>query len=155
MQAENSQIAAGWSVGRSIALELDVIFTIIGGYFLSGGLPKGLMDMIQSLPDDWRVDFNLFLGDESRIIDFFDPLASLAGVVEVDDYSQATLAMRELTLPAALEILIERTRALDIPLHTDLPANERLAALLAEEMIAVYGSMGMEISPTGAKALKS
>ena len=152
MQTENSQTAAGWSVGRSIPLELDVIFTIIGGYFLSGGFPKGLMDMIQSLPEDWRADFSLFMGEESRIIDFLDLLASLAGVVEVEDYSQATLAMRELTLPAALEILIERTRILAIPLHPDLPANERLAAMLVQEMIAVYRSMGMEISPTGARA---
>jgi DNA-binding transcriptional ArsR family regulator len=151
MHTENSQ-TAGWSVGRSIALELDVVFTIIGGYFLSGGFPKGLMEMIQSLPEDWRADFSLFMGEESRIIDFLDPLAGLAGVIEVGDYSQATLAMRELTLPAALETLLERTNGLDIPLHSDLPANERLAALMVEEMIAVYGSIGMEISPNGARA---
>jgi hypothetical protein len=51
MQTEDSRITAGWSVGRSIALELDVIFTIIGGYFLSGGFPGELMEMIQSLPE--------------------------------------------------------------------------------------------------------
>ena len=152
MQTDNSHTPAGWSVGRSIALELDVAFTIIGGYFLSGGFPKGLMEMIQSLPEDWRADFSLFMGEESRIIDFMDPLASLAGVVEVGDYSQATLAMRALTLPAALDILLERTSSLDIPLHADLPAYERLAALMVEELIAVYGSLGMEISPAGARA---
>lgn len=152
MQTEDSRITAGWSVGRSIALELDVIFTIIGGYFLSGGFPGELMEMIQSLPEDWRADFSLFMGDESRIIDFLDPLASLAGVVEVEDYSRATLAMRELTLPGTLETLVERVSNLDVPLHLDLPANERLAALLVEEMIAVYTSLGMEIAPEGARA---
>jgi DNA-binding transcriptional ArsR family regulator len=152
MQTENVQNAAGWSVGRSIALELDVVFTIIAGYFLSGGLPAGLMEMIQSLPEDWRAEFLLFIGDESRIIDFMDPLASLAGVIEVGDYSQATLAMRELTLSTALENLVARVSALGVPLHADLPADERLAALMVEEMIAVYSSLGMEIPPHGSRA---
>jgi DNA-binding transcriptional ArsR family regulator len=152
MQTENVQNAAGWSVGRSIALELDVVFTIIAGYFLSGGLPAGLMEMIQSLPEDWRAEFLLFIGDESRIIDFMDPLASLAGVIEVGDYSQATLAMRELTLSTALENLVARVSALGVPLHADLPADERLAALMVEEMIAVYGSLGMQIPVDGSRA---
>jgi DNA-binding transcriptional ArsR family regulator len=152
MQTKNVQNGAGWSVGRSIALELDVVFTIIAGYFLSGGLPAGLMEMIQSLPEDWRADFSLFMGDESRIIYFMDPLASLAGVVEVEDYSQATLAIRELTISTALENLVERLSDLDIPLHADLPADERLAALMVEELIAVYSSLGMEIPPDGSRA---
>jgi DNA-binding transcriptional ArsR family regulator len=152
MPTENVQNVAGWSVGQSIALELDVVFTIIGGYFLSGGLPAGLMEMIQSLPEDWRAEFSLFMGDECRIINFMDPLAGLAGVIDVEDYSQATLAIRELSISTALENLVERVSGLDIPLHADLPANERLAALMVEELIAVYSSMGMEIPADGSRA---
>jgi DNA-binding transcriptional ArsR family regulator len=95
----------GWTVGESIAAELDMALTGAGGYLMGEDLPPDIVAFLAAIPDDWLTDWPLFLGGRRRLVNVLEQAAFLAGAVTQSDYSRATLAMRELDGRTALEAL--------------------------------------------------
>jgi ArsR family transcriptional regulator len=102
VQEERQSGGGGWVVGSSIAGELDMALTAVGGYFVGQKLPADLGTFTDSIPQDWLADWSLFLGPRRRMVSVLEQAAFLAGVLVEDDYSRATLAMRQLDASTAL-----------------------------------------------------
>jgi DNA-binding transcriptional ArsR family regulator len=119
-----------WSIGPSISEELDFAIYAVLGRFQPGELPTEYGNLVLSVPDAWRTELTALLGSPSGSHGVLGEAAYLAGVVMSDDYSQATLAMRELTLDAALERLTSPAVEMGIPADLSLPAEARLIDLI-------------------------
>ena len=142
--------AGGWIMGQSIALELDTALTAAGGYFPLGNVASEFTGIVESIPVDWRAEWPLYLGEPGRFVTELHRIAELTGVVTEADYSQATLAMRELTLEQAL-VSVTRQAALheiDAP-PAGSPATQLgdLAVQLSRSAYAVVG-----LQPTAKEA---
>ncbi|MCB0206967.1 MAG: hypothetical protein KDH89_19285, partial [Anaerolineae bacterium] len=93
---------AGWTVGQSIATELDVALAIVGGSFNIIAGSDEFQALNEHVPADWLAESRTVLGDPAAEY----TLGFLAGLVDMKaeaDYGRATLAMRELTAADALE----------------------------------------------------
>ncbi len=102
MTEEHSRYRGGWVVARSIAKELDAALSLFSGYGEEMDVPAEVIPVIRSVPEDWKAQWHDLLGIPRRWIGVLMEMAVLAGVLLEEDYSQATLAMRELTLEDAL-----------------------------------------------------
>lgn len=138
---------AGWSVGQSIALDLDVALTAVRRYLAGRGMPEEIARLVAAMPADWQEQGRELLGAAPHPVVTVAAAASLAGVLEEPDYSRATLAIRECTLSAALDRAAELARPLGLAPAGHLPPDGQLLDLLARMEIAAYQKAGFEPSP--------
>jgi DNA-binding transcriptional ArsR family regulator len=137
---------AGWAIGQSIALELDMALTAVSGYFSLGELPEDFAALVRAIPPDWRGEWPSLLGETKGLVSILEPPANLAGVLLDTDYRRATLAVRELTMESALAQLADQARPLGLIPKVDLPPAEALVDLGLDLMIALYTDLGFEMT---------
>ena len=140
----------GWKVGQAIAAELDMALTVVQGYFFEDAV-EGIDALIHSLPEDLKAELGDILIGFERFITILDSAAELAGVQFEADYSTATLAIRDLTIESALELVAERAAAYDIFPNNDLPQDDCLVDLVLRQMVAVFQEVGLSITPESAQ----
>ena len=102
--------SSGWTVGQSIATELDVALAAIGGGFPLPATSSEFQALHDSVSEDWLADWSLFLDDPSSV----SVLGFLSGLTETKteaDYGRATLTFRELTAESALARLAQQAAA--------------------------------------------
>lgn len=142
------QQTVGWSVGPSIALELDIAVSFLVSPLEEdlAELSEELRAMVQRVPHDWRVEGWDLTRADNRWSSLLGYLAALAGVLREGDYSKATLTIRSMTLPAALE----RAEALAGPLGLEpdpaLEPDERLVDLVTRSALAGLDRVGLDPS---------
>ena len=139
----SSEKTTGWMVGQSVPLELDTVLTTFGGYFQAAGIPPEVVGMLESLPADWLAEWSHYLGEEGRFVSLLYRTADLAGVAASTDYSQATIAMRELTLESALAHLAHRASVYGIDLLSDDSPAESLVELGVRLSEVAYAAAGL------------
>jgi DNA-binding transcriptional ArsR family regulator len=137
---------AGWAIGQSIALELDMALTAVSGYFSLGELPEDFAALVRAIPPDWRGEWPSLLGETKGLVSILEPPANLAGVLLDTDYRRATLAVRELTMESALAQLADQARPLGLIPKVDLPPAEALVDLGLDLMIALYTDLGFDMT---------
>jgi DNA-binding transcriptional ArsR family regulator len=142
-----------WSVGRSIAHELD---SVLGAVMAPPGSPPRAWHQaswLQSLPADWVAQWPELLGEMRREWPaVLATAAQLAGVELEPDYSRATLAIRELTLEGALETAARDLSPYGFAPDPDLPPAERLVDLMARSAPAMTAALGLQASSPAAAA---
>ena len=136
---------AGWRVGQSIVLELDVLLNTLNGYFLSEGLPDAYMSIIQSIPGDWLAELHELVGKQTGLISLLETAAMLVGSQFESDYGRATLPIRELTSQKVLEILAERAGG---SLATGVDASQTVPDLSLQVTRAYYHRVGLNLADT-------
>lgn len=134
----------GWKVGRSIALELDVALSAFGGIVTDKELSGQAGELIAGVPEAWRAQWPELVGTPHRWVSMLGEVAVLAGVLEEEDYSRASLAMRELTLEGALAALVRQVAPLGLHPDSKLPPAEQLADLSLRSSQALHQRLGME-----------
>ncbi|HLN61747.1 MAG TPA: metalloregulator ArsR/SmtB family transcription factor [Symbiobacteriaceae bacterium] len=137
---------AGWQLTQSIAVELDTVLGAVVG--AQDGLAVA-RTVPSSTPSDWKAQWQELLGRPRPFPGVLGLLAWLAGVEGVVDYSQATLAMRELTLPAALARAGAAYAAYEVTPDTSLPPAEQLVDLLARGAGAMEAALGLQSASPG------
>src|SRR4051812_16877482 len=121
---------AGWRVGQSAPLELSLALAITSGSG-EGLIPSETRGtQVQQMPAEWNVEWGELLGGRRRGGEVVEYLAVLAGVLLEADYSRATLAMRDLTLDAALGEAIRQAAPFDLSPDAARAPAERLADLV-------------------------
>lgn len=141
----------GWTVGQSIATELDVALAAIGGGFPLPATSSEFQALHNSVSEDWLADWSLFLDDPSSV----SVLGFLSGLTETKteaDYGRATLTLRELTAESALARLAQQAARLDLTPDPGLSAPEALADLSARAMLAMQASIGLDVDGSAARA---
>ena len=154
MQDQDTPSSAGWRIGESICLELDFALSAITGHFEDAILPEDLFAFLQSLPPDWKTELRALIGGSRRFYSILESGAFLAGVLTGNDYSQATLAIRELSLGTALERLAGQAASLGIEPQVDLSPVPQLVDLYVRMRAAVYQGLGFNLSMDDVQVLE-
>lgn len=141
---EKSQ--AGWTVGQSIALELDMALTYVSGKFVSIGLSEDFTSVVRSLPPAWLAEAPEYLGEESGWSSMLEMASDLAGTLAEPDFSRMSLAVRSLTVEDALNGLVRRAAIFHLEPDSALPLPERLADLVVRLEMASYQNLGVRLT---------
>ncbi len=135
----------GWSLGQSIALELDIALSFAAQPEPPLGRGPAFEEVWALLGKEEREEYRRLLGEARPFRSVLEVLAILAGVVDEADYGRASLRMRALAPPAALEALLHRLPSLRP--QGELPGAGSEARLLLELYPAflaqVYISAGL------------
>jgi len=127
----------GWVVARSIAKELDAALSLFSGYGEETSRPPEVVSAMRAVPHDWRSQWSDLLGAPRRWIGVLMEMAILAGVLLEEDYSRATLAMRQLTLEGALCAVESALRSYGLEPDTDGSLEERFVRTAARLVPAI------------------
>jgi DNA-binding transcriptional ArsR family regulator len=145
MYDEAREEHAGWWIGESIALEMDIALTAAGGYFATGGLSEDVVTMLQTIPDDWRGEWPELMGDLRGIRSVLEYAAYLADSIMDSDYSRVTLAIRELTAEQALNRIRADAQKFGLNPVEGLSPAEQLADLWIRMQVASFGELGFDL----------
>ncbi len=114
MDNDASSAGAGWTVARSIALELDVAIHLVGADAQGFAVPEDLVDAFAALPAKWREQRDRFVGSAGlSATPLVSQLAMLCGRMLDDDFGECTLALRQLDADAVRRALRDDTQAGD------------------------------------------
>ena len=151
IREENELKEVDWVIGSSVALELDFILAVVAPAKRLV-LSEDLMEFVQSIPDAWVNEWPDYLGKPRSDVSIVSTMAELAGVTYQEDYTKASLAMRELTLGEALSRAESLGEKWQVRPCGSLPEGERLADLVAKVQASTYGVLGMDASHTELKS---
>lgn len=136
-----------WSIGRSIILELEIALSLATNRRLLPGLSSDFVEVVDAIPEDWLKAWNDLWGRADNYSFGLETAARLAGTIEGEDYGQATLPVRELTVQAALEQLTAQARVLGLSPDTELASTDQLVALGTQKQIAHFTELGFHLIP--------
>lgn len=129
-----------WRVGRSIMLELQGIMIALFDRSQWAGAPEHLEEIRTLLAPDWPELSRQHVGAATGLA----LGASIVGVVETDDYSRATLALRRLTLDEAIERVEQEVIKQGLPVETaTMRRVDRFAELTVRWMEHRYRALGL------------
>ena len=131
-----------WVIGPSIAMEIDQALRAVGVNPPIGGHPPEFAAWIDSLPDDWRADWQAMLGEPGDPLALVATSAYLAGTLQGSDYSPVTLPARELSVDDAIGVVAKRMESMKEPPRDDLPPGERLVDLLIRMKATAHTVLG-------------
>ena len=137
---------ATWSIGRSIILEMETFLNFALNQHLLPGLTADIVETVNTIPKDWLQAWEELWGKSENYRYGLEIAARIAGTIEVDDYGQATLPIRELTVEAALERLAVQTEELDPAPSPKLDPVGQLIELGTQKQIALYSALGFQIT---------
>ena len=143
MSESNRYGHGGWTIQQSIAFELDLALSAVGGGDLVTNTLIGELTFPQNIPTDWRALWPQMLGESRSNVSVLEPAARMAGVLLGGDYEQVTLAIRELTMADALARIEQQAAQFDLMAKHDVPLPERLVDLATRLDMALYTSVGL------------
>lgn len=144
--AELRLVATGWSVKRSILLELDTAIAFVCGGTVSGILPAELAVLADSVPTEWRDEFVGFMGKIKGNPSYLEQMALLADCLFTIDYSKSTLKLRNFTLQEAMQAAIHQANEFALEPDEKLNGVDQVADLKNRTNYAHYRSLGFEVS---------
>jgi DNA-binding transcriptional ArsR family regulator len=154
MESSNRQSQAGWEVGQSIAMEIDLALAVVGGRSDFGSdLSQYFSSLKLSIPANWLEEYKGMVGETHGLRPILEPAAILAGVLLEEDYTRATMAVRELTVEEALIHMEERARPYNLSGDTALPLNERLVDLFVRLKLVLFQELDFKITSEAARSL--
>lgn len=131
------------SSGRSIALELGVALSAAGPHLPASHLSADLAQVVQTIPEDWRSAWPDMLGAPRRWVSVLTHAAVLAGVVAEEDYSRATLRMRELSALEAVAAAAALAAPGGITPDPDLSPERQLVWLMEQLQAQAWERLGL------------
>jgi DNA-binding transcriptional ArsR family regulator len=139
----------GWRVGRSIAIELDAaVYLVRAGPAV---LPRDLADLAVAVPSAWLDEFDTLspsAAADPGIQSIVELMARWAEVLEVEDYDEASAAMREV---GAEDAIAQVVSASGLEPASGLEDTERLIDL--ERRLAVELPERVGLYPTSDAAV--
>lgn len=138
---------SGWMICRSICAELDLAIHFLFSQEIALLSIPALQNLIQSIPSEWideLRDLAVFTAKNQSILEI---LASLANVSLEEDYGRATLAIREMDLPAVLLAIPAVAGESEAPFQAGLPTLEQTADLVADWNKSAFQRMGVHAQP--------
>jgi DNA-binding transcriptional ArsR family regulator len=124
-------------------LELDAALMGASMFHPDAALPEEIAALARTVPADWLEQWPGFLGEPRDSVSVLSNAADLAGVLLEEDYSRATLAIRELTQADALAGLAARVEGQGLLPDPALPPAERLADLTLRVDRALRTAVGL------------
>lgn len=135
----------GWSVGQSIAWELDTALTLVTGSLTPDELPDELAALWHAAPADWRAESATFLDGNHTPVSLVSEAAPWAGVLYEDDYARVTLAVRTLTTTSALAAVAPLAAAYGEVANANLATADQLVDLVTRLTARLYQAIGFDV----------
>lgn len=142
---EFSPVTTGWTVGQSIAWELDTALTLVTGTADPDQLPDALGALWRAVPADWRAESSALLGPNRYPISLISEAAPWAGVLHGDDYTRVTLAIRSLTAAQALDAITPAAAARGEVADVTRSQADRLVDLATRLTWRLYQEIGFDL----------
>jgi DNA-binding transcriptional ArsR family regulator len=128
--AENRfEMTSGWQITRSITGELDLVIHFLLKQKLFGNTILEFQDLLESIPPEWEQEIRDLLSDSSQLHSPLEVPAYLTGMAYEEDYSKATLPIRELNLTRAIELMLPIAQGLGLPTCDTLDPEKRFVEL--------------------------
>jgi DNA-binding transcriptional ArsR family regulator len=121
-----------------------VALSAFGGVVTDRELSGQVREQMAGVPEAWRAQWPELVGGAQRWVSLLADIAVLAGVLDDEDYSRATLAMRELTLPDALTALVRQVAPLGLRPDPGMAPTEQFTDLSLRSSQALNQRLGME-----------
>jgi ArsR family transcriptional regulator len=144
-----------WSIGRSIILELETALTFALDRRLLPGLSSDIAAVVNAIPEDWRLAWDDLWGKVENYRFGLENAARIAGTIEGEDYGQATLPLRELSIEAALKRLTAQAADLGLSLDSQLIPVEQLVELGTQKQVKLFSELGFHLSPEDERARRT
>ncbi|MEA5077405.1 MAG: winged helix-turn-helix domain-containing protein [Anaerolineaceae bacterium] len=138
-------ITTGWTVSRSILLELDTAIAFVCGGTVSGILPAELAVLSDSVPNEWRTEFIHFMGEVKGNPSYLEQMALLADCLYTTNYSQSTLKLRNFTLEEARQAALRQAKEFNLEPDPTLSGIDQIADLKNRLNYALYQSLGFQV----------
>lgn len=119
----------GWTICKSIASELDMAVQFITQMDLYGNSIKDFQPLLNSIPGEWVTEFHEMMPHSGKNQSILETLAYLTGTIFEEDYSKATLAMRELDLEKAIQTMMVIALKFDLAPDQNLSGKDLLIDL--------------------------
>jgi ArsR family transcriptional regulator, arsenate/arsenite/antimonite-responsive transcriptional repressor len=141
-----------WSIGRSIILELETALTFALDKQRLPGLSSDIAEVVEAIPEDWRLAWNDLWGKAENYRFGLENVARIARTIEEEDYGQATLPVRELTLEAALARLTAQASDLGLVIDSRFTPVEKLVDLGTQKQAKLFSGLGFHLGPDDERA---
>lgn len=138
-----------WSIGRSIALELDLALNFVSNKQMLPGLSADIAEAANAIPEDWSLAWDALWSKKESYRSGLEIATRVAQTVEMDQFDQATLPIREMTVQAALDRLIAQTQNLGLAPDPDLDTAGQFVELGVQKQLAVFKQLGYQIPLEG------
>ncbi len=132
-------------VSRSVMLEMETFVSALCGHYTEKETPNHLIELIQQVPASLSTELRTLLG-RKRLFSFLDYAATVAEVLEGNDYDQSSMAIRSLTIDQAVQRFREKTMPLDLGVSEDLSNRAELVALITQAQRKLFAGVGKELS---------
>jgi len=142
----------GWQVGPALALELDVLLAGLRDAEVGTAMLREFTEMLLSVPAEWRQELHELVGSTRGFFSMFETASFLAGQPVGEDYGLMTIAIRDLTMEAALDRLAEEFRPYGFKPDASLAPRAALIDLWVRGKPGLFRQCGLEM-PAGSPAL--
>ena len=102
------QFPSTWEIKRSIGFEIDVIFTMLNDFLPLAGLSPTMVNFLDQIPSDMVTEIRLLLGEGKHFYSLMLPAAYAAGTIFEEDFTQATLPIRQMEIKDAVEGMVRQ-----------------------------------------------
>lgn len=142
MPEADSSPHGGWSIGPSIALELDAALSFALHPPAGKGNGSALAALSERIAPDWHRQWKDLFGENRAFTTYLEPAAQLANVLSSADYSAVTLVLRQLSLETALAEMEAMGVPFELTADAGLPPAARLVELAARLQGTLYRQIG-------------
>ncbi len=132
----------GWKIVQSAAMEMDAALAIAGGSFPRAGLTADIKPL-QDAPEDWKALWSVFFKEMTWYSSILENIAEMAGVLDEPDYSRATMAIRGLTVEAAIRRMQELTSDMGVEEPAETNPEKTLRQLFIRYRRSAYEKINL------------
>ena len=125
-----------WEIGYSILAEMDIALSMLNNSNLASKESKTFLEIKQTLQQGWTEKLAEFIGKKGESCEIFEVLSLLCDIEPGEDYSSATLKIRETTIQMAADNLFGIAAACGIK----LPENRKDPQKIIETYLALIKS---------------
>ncbi len=150
---ESVPAAPGWLVSESLALELNLVLTwaLRREESTVRVFDPAINELLATITPEWRAQWAELMHLRGQHVGVLEDAAVMAGQLFGTDYGAVTLAIRELTLAAALEYAINEAAQVDVQPDRTLPLEEQFIDVRARAAQALYTISKIEIQNIDAR----
>ena len=142
MTDQSGSDVQGWKIVQSAAMEMDAALAIAGGSFPRAGLTADIKPL-QDAPEDWKALWSVFFKEMTWYSSILENIAEMAGVLDEPDYSRATMAIRGLTVEAAIRRMQELTSDMGVEEPAETNPEKTLRQLFIRYRRSAYEKINL------------
>ncbi len=135
-----------WEIKRSILFELDTLFTFLGDYLPRASLSVPINQLLDSIPPEMSAELTSMLGTGKHYFNILFPIGLAAHTEYEEDYSLATMPIRQMHLHEAILSLLTRAQkgGVETQFDTSIPLDEQFERVMRTLLFLDREKLGID-----------